>query len=302
MPPPDSAGGPSIGSSRVDLWLALGAAAGLACAAVGLLTSGPGDGALPADAAASVNGVAIGLEAWDRAVEALAADRRGAVGPAERRHVLERMLDEELLVQRGLELGLARHDRRVRGDLVSAVIELVVSQADDEEPDAAAVRAFYEENRAYFARSERLRVRALLVRAPPQRSEEEARARAEEAVRRLRAKEDWDAVARALGDPQIAPVPADLLPIAKLREYLGPTAAQAAAALDAGEVGDPVRAAPGYLVFQLVARSPGAAPPLAEVEEEVRAELRRRAGDRALRAYLDELRAQADVRVREPAS
>ena len=38
-------------------------------------------------------------------------------------------------------------------------------------------------------------------------------------------------------------------------------------------------------------------PPLDEIREEVRAELRRRAGDAALRAYLDELRARADVRV-----
>ena len=36
--------------------------------------------------------------------------------------VLDRMIDEELLGQRGLDLGLVRADRRVRADLVSAVI------------------------------------------------------------------------------------------------------------------------------------------------------------------------------------
>jgi len=38
------------------------------------------------------------------------------------------------------------------------------------------------------------------------------------------------------------------------------------------------------------------APPLAEIEEQVRAEWVRRQGERALREYLDELRRRADVR------
>jgi parvulin-like peptidyl-prolyl isomerase len=278
--------------------LALGAAAGLACAAIGVLAPGSGEGTLPTNAAATVNGVVIRLEAYERAVQALAADRRDAVGVEERRHVLDRMLEEELLVQRGLALGLAEHDRRVRGDLVSAVIELVVSQADDEEPDGASVRAFYEENRDYFARTERLLVRSLLVRGEPLRSEEEARSRAGQAVTRLRAGEDWAAVEEALGDAQVAPVPRDLLPPPKLREYLGPTSADAASRLEVGGISDPQRAATGYQVLQLLERAPGFAPPLAEVESEVRAEMRRRAGDRALREYLDDLREEADVRVR----
>jgi parvulin-like peptidyl-prolyl isomerase len=286
---------------RAVLWLALGAAAGIGCAAVGLLLSGERDRALPANAAASVNGAVIRLEEYDRAVAAVASDRRDPIGPDQRRHVLDRMLDEELLVQRGLELGLARSDRRVRGDIVSAVIELVVSQADGVEPSDGEVRAFYEENRDYFAHTERLLVQQVFVRAAPLRSEEEARARAEQATRRLRAGEPFDRVREALGDSEVAPVPRDLLPLAKLREYVGPTAARAAEALDVGGASDPQRSASGYHVLVLQDRSPGFAPPLPDVQDEVRGELRRRASERALRTYLDDLREQADVRVRSEA-
>src|SRR5262245_15920688 len=287
-------------TSRAVLWLALGATAGIGCAALGLLLSGERGRTLPANAAASVNGAVIRFEEYDRAVAAFAYDRRDPIGPAERRHVLDRMLDEELLVQRGLELGLARSDRRVRGDIVSAMIELVVSQADDIEPSDGEVRAFYEENRDYFARTDRLLVQQVFVRAAPLRSEEEARARADQAARRLRTGEPFDRVREALGDAEVAPVPRDLLPIAKLREYLGPTAAHAAEALDVGGTSDPQRSGTGYHVLVLLDRSPGAEPPLAAVQEQVRAELRRRASERALRSYLDDLRASADVRVHEP--
>jgi PPIC-type PPIASE domain len=287
------------GSPRALLWLALGAAAGVACAAVGLLLSGERDRALPANAAASVNGTVIRLEEYDRAVAAFASDRREPITDADRRHVLDRMLDEELLVQRGLELGLARHDRRVRGDIVSAVIDLIVSQADVGDPGDDEVRAFYDENREYFARTERLLVQQVFVRAAPLRSEDEARARAGQAVARLRGGESFDSVKQSLGDSEVAPVPRDLLPIAKLQEYLGPTAAHAAQALEVGATSEPQRSASGYHVLVLLDRTPGEAPALADVSEEVRAELHRRASERALRSYLDDLRASADVRVRQ---
>jgi parvulin-like peptidyl-prolyl isomerase len=142
-----------------------------------------------------------------------------------------------------------------------------------------------------------LRVQQILVRARPSEDEADARRRAEQAVERLRAGEAFETVDEALGDPQVAPLPADLLPATKLREYVGPTAARAALALQAGEVTDPVRSASGFHVLRLADLEEGRVPPLSEIEAGVRAELVRRAGDEALRGYLDELRERADLRV-----
>jgi parvulin-like peptidyl-prolyl isomerase len=282
MSHPPGPGQPASSTQRrATRLLGLGATAGLALAAAGLLTSGPESGdALPTHAVAAVNGEILRVEEYERAVQALAGDRREPLTEADRRHVLKRLLDEELLVQRGLELGLARHDRRVRGDIVAAVIQTVVARSEETSPDADALRAFYEENADYFAQTGRTLVQQILVRARPARSGE-----------------PFAVVDEALGDPQVAPVPRAHLPASKLREYLGPTATHAALGLSVGEVGNPVRSSVGYHVIQIVAREPGRTPPLAEIEEAVRAEWVRRAGDRALREYLDELHDRADVRV-----
>jgi parvulin-like peptidyl-prolyl isomerase len=287
---------PRVAERRTLLLLGLGALIGLAAAAAGILQGSAAPG-LPDGAVATVNGTPIRLEEYERALAAVAGDRRAPIGDAERRHVLDRLIEEELLVQRGLELGLAEHDRRVRGDLVSAVIQAVVSESEADEPDDAALAAFYEENRDYFARSGRLEVRQLLVRGPPSRDESEARARAGDAVRRLRAGEPFEAVDEALGDRAVAPPPADLLPLAKLREYLGPSAARVAQALEPGEISEPLRGAAGYQVLRLERREAASAPPLEEIRDDVRRELVRRAGDRALRSYLDELRERAELRL-----
>ncbi len=282
-------------SRRAIRLLGLGALLGLLASAAGLMLDADGAAPLPSDVVALVNGRALRSEQYERALAALASDRREALGDTERRHVLDRMIEEELLVQRGLELGLARHDRQVRGDIVSAVIQSVVAQTEGYEPTADELDRFYRENAAYFARTPRLTVRQLLVRGPPRRSAEQSLARAERASRRLRAGDPLALVLRELGDDPIAPVPSDPLPFQKLREYVGPTASRIASELSPGGVSDPIRAGTGWQVVVLVARDAGFVPPLESIEKEVRTEVRRRAGDEALRSYLDELRSRAEL-------
>jgi parvulin-like peptidyl-prolyl isomerase len=242
-----------------------------------------------------VNGELLLREEFERALAALARDRREPLDDKMRRHVLDRLIDEELLVQRGLELGLPHHDRRVRADLSAAVIASVVSDAEEEEPNTDDLERFYRERRDFFTRPGRVRVGQVFVRVSG--GEEQALARARAAAQQLRAGEPFATVTLALGDEPVAPLPDALLPPAKLREYLGPTALRATLELEAGGVSHPVRSGAGYHVIALREREPATVPPLAEIEPEVRAEYRRRAGERALRRYLDELRRRADVTI-----
>jgi parvulin-like peptidyl-prolyl isomerase len=232
-------------------------------------------------------------------LQAVATDKRDPLRSEDRQRVLERIIEEELLVQRGLALGLARHDRRVRSDLVATVIDSVVSDVNEREPSNDEIAAFYNANRDFFAGPGRLRVRQVFVRVTTP-SDPAAQARAEDAARRLRAGSNFAAVDEELGDPPLSPLPDAALPPTKLRDYLGPTALRAALELGVGEISEPVRSGSGYHVLQVVERQPDAVPPLQDIRPQVVAELRRRAGERALRDYLDELRADATVVVAEP--
>jgi len=276
--------------------LTAGALLGLAAAAAGLLAQTRAASEVPDGAVASVNGTAVRRADYERAVEALATDSRNAIDDADKRHVLDRLVDEELLVQHALELGLARQDRRVRGDLVTAVIESVTADAGQSEPDAEELRVFFEANRDYFARPGRLHVEQVFVRSNDD-ADASALGRARDVATRWRDGASAAELQQTVGDGPVAKLPDAPLPAAKLREYLGPAAVETAAALAPGEVADPVRAAGGYQVLRLVAREPNRVPELAELESEVRAEWRRRAGDEALRAYLDELRRRAAINV-----
>src|SRR5690606_14016707 len=127
-----------------------------------------------------------------------------------------------------LELGLARSDRLVRNQLVSAMIAAITDDAARTEPDEATLRAFHAAHEERFREPARLHLRQLWVRGAPDRDPASARARAEQAAQRLRDGEPFATVAAALGDPLVAPLPDAPLPPAKLAGYAG---AEALAAL-----------------------------------------------------------------------
>ncbi len=288
-------------SRRPIVLLALGTVVGVVLAASGLIGAGPNRGAaLPADAVARVNGELIAADEFERTVTAMASDSRNGVDAAQRRHVLDRLIDEELLIQRGLELGLARHDRKVRGDLAAAVIAAIVAEHEDVQPSDSELAAFYDQHRDFFTSVGRLAVRQIFCRVATSADDAPALQRAQDAVRRLRTGEPFGTVQAALGDRELSPLPQAPLPAAKLIDYIGPTALQVALGLAAGEVSEPVRSSAGYHVLQVVERQPDSTPPLAEITPQVLAEFRRQAGERALRSYLDELRGRAEIAVSPP--
>ena len=293
---------PNDGPNARTPWLLLaGAAVGLALASLGLLEERTDPGRLPIEAAAVVGDRTIRRVDYQRVLAGVAGDLRSPVDEAMRRRVLDRMIDEELLVQRALELGLAVIDRRVRGELTAGLIDSIVAEVDGETPSARDVERHYEENRDFFTRPGRLRARTLYFST--RRGDDDPRGtaleRAAAARTRLVAGESADEVEAALADRQVSPVPGTLLPASKIRDYVGPSVLEALLALETGAWSDPIEAGGGVHLAKAVDREPSVAPPLAEIEDLVLQDLQRRRGDEALRAYLDDLKARTPILIDE---
>jgi parvulin-like peptidyl-prolyl isomerase len=290
---------PDAAPRRPLAWLAAGAAAGVAVAAWGLLGTDARRAGLPDGAIASVNGTLLYVADYSRLVEGVESDTREPASPELRRRVLDRMIEEELLVQRGVELGLVESDRRVRADITQAMIQSIVVETEDETPAEDELRRFYVEEAGFFTQPGRVRAGQVFLRVALASDEAARLARATEAQQRLLAGEPLDRVRAELGDEEVSPIPDALLPPAKLREYVGPTALRAVMELAPGAISAPVRSGMGLHVFQLIEREEARVPPFEDVAAQVRAEWVRRAGDRALRGYLDDLRESARVETLE---
>lgn len=272
---------------RTGPLLAAGAALGLGAALWGALGE-PGFGRPGRDAVATVGGVEISRADYERALGALAADKRSPLAAADARRALDRLVDEELLVQRGLELGLGTSDLAVRKALVDAMVQFAAAEAAGREPGDDELREFYAMRPELARSAPQLRVQAVNF---PSRDPAQV-----EAMRTaLRAGQGFEAAARSSGAEAVV-VPDALLPAAKVADYAGPAVRDAALALSPGEVAGPIDAGglPTF-VFLLDARA-GEVPPFEAVRDIVAEEWRRRQAEAALDHYLEGLRRTAKIR------
>ncbi len=283
-------------------WLLfVGAASGLALAAVGLLDAPMGPPVLAGDVAAQVGERTIRLIDYERILAGVERDLRNPLDESVRRLVLNRMIDEELLVQRALELGLASVDRRVRGELTSGLIDSIVGEADADAASNREVARHFEDNIDFFTRPGRLYAQTIFFssRSQGHRQDGSATERAERAAERLRAGENPSEVESRLGDPQISPIPSGMLPPSKIRDYVGPIILQSLEALAVGEWSEPIESGGGLYLAHLIGREAQIVPVFEEVADLARQDLKRRRGDKALRDYLDDLRTRTPVVVNE---
>jgi hypothetical protein len=245
--------------------LALGAGAGLLLATAGIVQSKP---AVPEGAVAVVNGHPIPESEYRRALSALRAERPGVSEAELEKHVLDRLIDEQLLIDSALELGLADRDPKVRADLGTAAIGAIVDGAE-EQPSETELRQFYEKNRDYFRSAPRLHARRWVFVAGAETK-----------------------IEGAAPDPTLPDAP---LSPAKLEQYLGRSQTRVLLALEPGSVSEPLDTPGGVVRLRLLSKEPGKIPSFEAAREQVRVELQRRAGEERLRRFFAERRERAHI-------
>jgi parvulin-like peptidyl-prolyl isomerase len=281
--------------------LATGAIAGIVMAAVGFIDV-KGQSALPEGVVARVNDKYIGEEKYVAVLNGLTADKRGEITREDRAYILERLIEEELLVQRSMDLGMLDSDTVVRSALVQAMIGSVIAERAGEEVSEERLRSFYEENFNFFVRPGRLHVRQIVFRASPRGGEnredgfEQALARAKEAYKQLEQGIPYQTVARDYGDESAIDIPNTLLSPNKLREYIGPTLLEASLKLEPGTMSKPLETPSGYAILYMVDQKESKEKGFEAVRKQVEAEYRKRRDDRALREYVEQLKEWAQIK------
>lgn len=124
-----------VARRRALLLLAGGSLLGLLFGCVAALRdhSAASSNAIPSDAIALVNGKPIREDEFAYAVALLAGEKREAVSASERAHILQRLIEEELLVQHGIARGVVTSDRTVRQAIATAMLDAIVADSAGEQ-------------------------------------------------------------------------------------------------------------------------------------------------------------------------
>lgn len=263
-------------------WPAAGAALGLAAAAVGLLERAPAE-ALPESAVARINDALIGTDHFDRTVARLETLNAAPLSREDRQRVLEQLIEEELLVQRGIDLGLTETEPSVRTAIVQSLVASVTAEADAANPSDEELELFLNEHAEMYTFASATEVAAWIT-------EDEQLA------------QQFAATVRNLGTEESAPggvrrvpgLPASALPAERLRMFLGPAIAAAVREMPAGSTGVYARQGRWYIV-SVVEHAESARASLEAVRSQVLVDYRRALADRALSSYVERLLEAADV-------
>jgi hypothetical protein len=279
-------------AARGRAWLLAGAALGVGVAVRGVVRSARDAATLPADAVALVGDSPISRQVLDDAVAAdTESDPQRRLDPEERRHALERLVDERLLVQAALAIGLPTRDAKLREDLATAMRENVTGEAVGQ-PTDDVLRAYEEAHPAPYVRGGLLRVEAVVFRGC------DARDRARDAREDLEPGQPLASEGAHSDAPPVA-VPAGPVSVEDLARSLGAEVARAIDGLEPGQLTETVKVGDDLWIARLVARDGGQIAPLDEVRPSVLAAWRREDDARRLRRWLDQRRRETRVVVRD---
>ena len=110
---------------------------GILLGALSALSDQSNEPYLSATAVASVNHQQIRLAEYQRALGMFASDKRELLTEDDRSLVLQRLIDEELLIQHGITSGLIRTDMAVRSAALESVLAGLMIEIEASSGDGA---------------------------------------------------------------------------------------------------------------------------------------------------------------------
>ena len=242
--------------------------------------------------AAKIEDRFIPFARYEMQLEGLANDKRSPLTKKDKEYVLERMIEEELLIKRAIDLGMLENNPMARGTIVQQMIKNIISEGSRIEPEEKELIEFFEENIGFFTKANRLRVRQIYFSQDD--FGDKVLKEAKNAFTRLLKGETFDQVTLS-GSNSALKVPDTLMNLSKVREYIGPSLMREAQLLKPGQFSEPKKVVGGYKIIYLVDREDAAQPEYSNIKSSVLSEFSKRRDDQSLRTYLDNLKKWYDV-------
>ncbi len=110
--------------------LAIGAVLGVVLGVLNIASHRAPNQQFSESAIATVNSTQIRLLEYQRALAMFASDKRDAVTQQDRDLVLQRLIDEELLIQQGINSGLIRTNIAVRNVVLQSILAGIMAEIE----------------------------------------------------------------------------------------------------------------------------------------------------------------------------
>ena len=172
--------------------------------------------------------------------------------------LLERMIEEELLVQRGIELSLHKNDIEVRKTIIQQVIAFII-QVEDAQPDEEELINYFQKNINKYKPTELIHVNSIFVESNNEGSillgsEYDFKSQKDlfdKIYSQLNFK-SFSEVKNEFNQPQIVELPNKTINLKDCRLYLNNKVCNEIILLENEEISQPIFYQNGYFIFQMI--------------------------------------------------
>ena len=243
--------------------------------------------AQPASALVRVNNNFVTQDQFTEALRKFTAFKGAEPSTDETGQVLQRLIDDELLIQKGEQLLLPETDPGLRKLVVQSMIQQIIHSDQHLVIDDNQLRAFYHSHRAVFEQPQRRKLAAIVF--DHQSDAVAARRALTKGATVNDIKADYSGTSTEL--PQV------LLPRNTIQTYLGSHLTNVALGLHQGEISPPIRQGSTFYLIQSIEIQPSHVPTFAQAQQQVLGEYKQRKRDQLLSDALNNFRSKADINI-----
>ena len=242
--------------------------------------------------AAKIEDTSIPMEKYLTQLDGLSKDKRSPLTQEDKEYVLERMIEEELLIKRAIDLGMLNDNPMARGTIVQQMIKTIIAENARYEISDSELESFFQENSGFFTKSSRLRIQQIYF--SNEQLKDNSLVVAKKAYDLLKRGDDFESVSK-LGSPSALKIPNSLMTLSKVREYIGPSLMNLARELEINSFTSPIEVSGGYKIIYLIDKEMASSPKFNDIKASVSSEFLKRKDDQSLRSYLENLKNWYDV-------
>ena len=268
--------------------LLLASIIGTLLAIYSIMDSNKNYSSLPDNVAAVVNDKIIPSERYQTVIQLIKNDKRDDLTDIDRKMALERIIEEELLVQYAYQNGFLEADDLLRKSIVRSVVDSIAEQSISVIPNEMTLRDFYQDNLPLFTIDEQFRIVILS-------SQNGSDINAGKII--WQDSYDIPLLMNEIGSIKKLEISSDFISKYRLGTLIGPLLRDVVLSLKLGETSEPLETIYGYSIVTLIDKKDRVVPDFKEINEIVLQEYKRRQRETILNDLLSDLKRQSDINI-----
>ena len=268
--------------------LLLASIIGTLLAIYSIMDSNKNYSSLPDNVAAVVNDKIIPSERYQTVIQLIKNDKRDDLTDIDRKMALERIIEEELLVQYAYQNGFLEADDLLRKSIVRSVVDSIAEQSISVIPNEKTLRDFYQDNLPLFTVDEQFRIVILS-------SQNGSDINAGKVI--WQDSYDIPLLMSEIGSIKKLEISSDFISKYRLGTLIGPLLRDVVLSLKLGETSEPLETIYGYSIVTLIDKKGRVIPDFKEINEIVLQEYKRQQRETILNDLLSDLKRQSDINI-----